>query len=61
MCLLCIEMMKGKMTIREIGRALMEIKLEDSHEDDFLKALSEKYTPSELFDYLLRDEVNEKK
>lgn len=59
--MLCIEVMKGKMTIREIGRALMEIKIEDEHEDDFLKALAQNYSRNELFEYLLKDDINEKK
>ena len=48
--------MKGKMTIREIGRALMEIKIKDEHADDFLEALAENYSYKELFEFLLKDE-----
>ncbi len=55
MCLLCIEVAKGKMTVREIGRALMELDMDEDHSETFTEIYTEKYNLDELIDVILHD------
>jgi len=58
MCLLCVEIQKGNMTIKETARAYMELEKSD-HEKEILKIITEKYSEddsvelfTEMFKYL---------
>ncbi len=55
MCLLCVEIQKGQMTIREVTRAYTEIKIPREHEAELLKVIEEKYDFEELFKLLVED------
>lgn len=41
MCLLCVEVVKGKMTSREVARAYRETVIPDGHLGELLAAISE--------------------
>lgn len=51
MCLLCIEIAKGKMTIKEIGHAIGELDIPQEHAEEFFEVLAERgFTIEELFE-----------
>lgn len=43
------------MTVREIGRAVMELDMDEAHAEDFTQIYTEKYSLDELFDVILHD------
>ena len=59
MCLLCIEVAKGKMSAREVGKALIEFKVPEDHEEELLEAISQYYSEDDLFQPLLEDNFKE--
>jgi hypothetical protein len=53
MCILCIEIAKGKMTVNEVGRALDEMILSEDHEEEVHQLIADTFTDQELFEYYL--------
>ena len=43
MCLLCVEVIKGNMTPREIARAYSEVSIDDEHYSEILTVINENY------------------
>lgn len=43
MCALCVEILKDKMTLREVGEALTEFSIPEGHEAELDKVIEDKY------------------
>ena len=52
MCLLCVEIAKGSMNIREVARAYIEL-VDDSHTDEILTTIEDNYGKYPFLDALL--------
>jgi hypothetical protein len=48
MCILCIEIRKDKMTVKEIASAYMEMKIPPNHDTEIAKLLVEKQILEEV-------------
>lgn len=48
MCLMCVEILKDRITCLEVFKAGREFKIEDDHYPEFAKLLKEKFTPQEM-------------
>lgn len=46
--MLCVEVLKGKMTPREIAQAYVELTFEDKHKRDFAEILKERFLLEEV-------------
>jgi hypothetical protein len=57
MCILCVEIAKGKMTVAEAGRALDEMIIPEEHEDEVHQLIADMYTDQELFEYYLGSDL----
>lgn len=49
MCVMCVEIMKDKITVREVARALREFPIPEKHEEEFFKTVFEKFDKEEFF------------
>lgn len=52
MCMLCVEVQKQNMTVRELVSAYREFEFKDGHELDVHTAIMENYDLSEVIDEL---------
>ena len=50
MCLLCVEIAKDNMNIREAASAYIELEVDTDHNDELLQILKDKYGANELVD-----------
>lgn len=50
MCLLCVEILKGNMTSKEVSKALSEYTPDADHETELFQVISDSYTLDELWD-----------
>lgn len=50
MCILCTEIAKQNMTIKEVARAFMEYQTDDAHIGDLVKTIHDNYDKTELLD-----------
>lgn len=50
MCILCVEIMKGKITAKEVNRALIEFVPQPDHEASLNEVIEQNYTADEIFE-----------
>lgn len=59
MCLLCTEIQKGNMTVREVARAWWELPAESDHTEEVANLIEGRYSKEEFVEELLTLNYNE--
>lgn len=59
MCLLCVEIQKSRMTVREVASAYREFAIPEGHEDELHKTIETHYDKDEVVGELAQIEITE--